>query len=223
MISHKTKVRFLLLNALFLNALFLTVSCVAAFSASAAETSLIKNGDFEMMQNGQPQDWSFTSASPEIFKLSFPVEKARGHIAQMDVSSAAMSGYFNQSVAVTPHTNYRLSALARLGSGKILIYLHGGEGVKRLDTRIYVATLEGHPLVPYFWDKKWLEGSTSTPNPNGGLVKSFLANPNQWQPVTIDFNSGELSSIIVSLGAYFESGQYAFDDVSLTALPTSEK
>lgn len=198
-------------------------SAAVNLPATAAPTNLVQNGDFETLQNDQAKNWTFSSANPENFKLSLPVEKERGHVARMDVSSAVMSGYFSQTVAVTPHTDYRLSALARLNEGKILVYLHGNSGAAKLDTRIYVESLQGNPLVPLFWDTKWIQGSTSTPNPNKGLVRTFLAEPNAWQPVALDFNSGELSSITVSLGAYFERGQYAFDDVSLVALPHSEK
>jgi hypothetical protein len=205
--------RFLLPGALILAAMTLP--------ASAAQTNLVQNGDFEDLQNDQAKNWSFSSANPEIFKLSFPTEKTRGHIAQMDVSSAVMSGYFNQSIAVQPHTDYRFSALTRLSGGKILIYLHGGQDKTSLDTRIYVESLQGNPLVPLFWDRKWIQGSASTPNPGKGLVRTFLADVGVWQPVALDFNSGELSSVTVSLGAYFESGQYAFDDVSIVALPAT--
>lgn len=178
--------------------------------------NLIANGNFDQIKDGQANGWTFSSANPEIFKLSYPQKKDQGSVAQMDVSSAVMSGYWGQTIALKPHTDYHFSALAQMNKGEILIFLHGGADKTKIDTRIYVQTMEGNPLVPLFWDKKWIEGSSGYPNPNGGLVRTFLADPGKWEPVSIDFNSGELTSITVSLGAYFKAGQYQFDDVSVT-------
>lgn len=193
--------------------------CFHNQAANADAPNLIGNGTFDQVKNGEAANWGFSSANPEIFALSFPSEKDQGNVARMDVSSAVMSGYFNQNITLKPHTNYRFSGLAKLNKGKILIYIHGGADKTKVDTRIYVQTLQGNPLVPWFWEKKWIEGSSGYPNPNGGLVRTFLADPGIWQPVSIDFNSGELTQITVSLGAYFEVGQYEFDDVSVTEIP----
>lgn len=196
--------------------------CLRTLPASADVPNLIKNGDFEQVQNNQAASWGFSTAKPEIFTLSFPNEAGHGNVARMDASSAVMSGYFNQTVTLKPHTDYHFSALTQMNQGEILIFIHGGADNTKLDTRIYVQTLQNNPLVPLFWDRTWIEGSSGYPNPNGGLVRTFLADPGQWEPVSIDFNSGELTSISVSLGAYFEAGQYQFDDVSLTEIPSAK-
>ena len=190
--------------------------------AQADAPNLITNGNFDQIKDGQAVGWTFSSANPEIFKLSFPQEKDQGNVAKMDVSSAVMSGYLGQTITVKPHTNYRLSALAQLNQGSILIFIHGGANKTKIDTRIYIQTMEGNPLVPWFWDRKWIQGSSGFPSRDLGLVRNYLADPGKWEPVSIDFNSGELTSVTVSLGAYFKAGQYQFDDVSVTELP-SEK
>jgi len=190
---------------------------------SLADTqNLVTNGNFEQIEKDQATGWNFSTAKPEIFKLSFPQVKEQGNVAQMDVSSAAMSGYLGQTITVKPHTNYRLSALAQMNKGSILIFIHGGADKTKLDTRIYIQTLEGNPLVPWFWDRKWIQGSSGFPHRELGLVRNFLADPGKWEPVSIDFNSGELSSVTVSLGAYFKAGQYQFDDVSVTEVPAAK-
>lgn len=186
--------------------------------APAAPVELVKNGDFEILAESKARDWTFSTAKPENFTVTFPAVAPRGQVAQMNVSSAEMSGYFNQTIALQPQTQYRLTALAKLDSGKALIYLHGGSGAEKLDTRIYVETLKNHPLVPWFWKKEWVAGSSGFPHRGLGLVRNFLAEPGKWQPVSITFNSGNLKSVTVSLGAYFEAGIYQFDDVSITAI-----
>lgn len=196
--------------------------CLLRSPANADMLNLIQNGGFDKIENNQAAGWNFSTAKPEIFTLSFPNETGHGNVARMDVSSAAMSGYFNQTVTLKPHTNYHFSALAQMNQGEILIFIHGGADNAKIDTRIYVQTLKDNPLVPLFWDRKWIEGSSGYPNPNGGLVRTFLADPGQWEPVSIDFNSGELTSAAVSLGAYFEAGQYQFDDVTLTEIPAAK-
>lgn len=194
------------------------MSFLLILPVEADAPNLIANGNFDQIKDNQAAGWTFSSANPEIFKLSYPQEKDQGNVARMDVSSAVMSGYLGQTIPLKPHTDYHFSALAQMNKGKILIYIHGGASQTKIDTRIYVQTIEGNPLVPWFWDKKWMEGSSGYPNPNGGLVRTFLAEPGQWEPVSIDFNSGELTSVTVSLGAYFEVGKYQFDDVSVTEI-----
>jgi hypothetical protein len=196
--------------------------CFLTLPAHADAPNLISNGNFDQIKDNQADDWNFSSAKPEIFKLSFPQEKDHGNVAQMDVSSAVMSGYFNQAITVKPHTNYQFSALTQMNKGSILIFIHGGADKTKLDTRIYIQTLEDNPLVPWFWDKRWIEGSSGFPNRELGLIRNFVADPGKWEPVSIDFNSGELTSVTVSLGAYFKAGQYQFDDVSVTEIPVNK-
>lgn len=194
------------------------LSVLLTLPTRADSPNIIINGNFDQVKDSKATGWNFSSAKPEIFKISFPQEKNHGNVAKMDVSSAVMSGYLGQTITVKPHTNYRLSALAQMNKGSILIFIHGGAKETKLDTRIYINTLENNPLVPWFWDPKWIQGSSGFPNRELGLVRNFLAEPGKWQPVSIDFNSGELTSVTVSLGAYFKAGQYQFDDVSVTEI-----
>ena len=203
-------------------ALCLFCICHSVFAADAGPQELVKNGNFEMLEKDNAANWTFSTAKPDNFDLTFPAEPQRGHVAQMNVASAVMSGYFNQIVPLKSHTNYLLKAQAKLSAGKALIYLHGGSGEEKLDTRIYVEALGTHPLVPWFWKKEWIEGSSGFPHRGLGLVRNFLAGPDQWQPVSIEFNSGTLDSVTVSLGAYFEAGKYQFDDVSITEIPSAK-
>jgi len=196
--------------------------CNSPLTATANPAELVKNGNFEQVKENAATDWNFSTAKPDNFHLAFPTETQRGHVAQMDAASAVMSGYFNQTVQLKPHTDYHFTALAKLSAGKALLYLHGGNGEEKLDTRIYVEAMGTHPLVPWFWKKEWIEGSSGFPHRGKGLVRNFLAEANQWQPVSIDFNSGALDKVTVSMGAYFEAGNYQFDDVSIIELPAKE-
>lgn len=200
--------------------LFLFSICILGILPAKADVSnLINNGNFTEVKDGRAASWNFSSAKPEIFKLSFPQQPEQGNVAKMEVSSDVMSGYWGQIITVKPHTNYRFSALAQMNTGHILMYIHGGSGETKLDTRIYVLTMGEHPLVPWFWDKQWIQGSSGFPHRGLGLVRNFLAEPGQWEPVSIEFNSGELTRVTVSLGAYFKAGKYLFDDVSVVEIP----
>lgn len=183
--------------------------CVLAVSSPSFANSpnLIENGDFERMKDGSPIGWT-APADSEITKASFPVEENRGVLAQVALLRSGDRGaYFGKSVNVEPHTRYRLSLLARMTRGKITVAVTGGTGDNKLNVRVLGEPSTRMPMAPLFWDAQW--------------YKNLIFTVNQWQPVTLEFDSGELTQVAVSFGAYFTAGNYSFDDVSLIKIGPS--
>jgi hypothetical protein len=189
-----------------------------ALSAQADTVNLIQNGDFSKVNNNTIKAQNWNSPSAKSFKVSFPQEAERGTVAHLDVSTGATSGYFIQNIMVKPHTNYHFSALTKIDKGKVLIWIHGDSGKTKLDSRLYVDPITDVSLVPWFWDKKWVEGSSLSSS-----RRYLLAMPGEWEPVSINFNSGDLETVTIAIGAYFQAGRYEFDDVSVTEIPTTTK
>jgi hypothetical protein len=176
----------------------------AALPLRADAPNLITNGNFEQMKDGLPVGWS-TPNTPGLARNAFPTEPERGQFAQVELLRSGDKGaYFGQSVKVKPHTRYRLSLLARLNKGKITAAVGGGTGENKLSVRVLGEPSTRMPMAPLFWDADWYKNL------------SFVAN--QWRPVSLEFDSGELTQISVAFGAYFTAGTYSFDDVSLVAI-----
>jgi hypothetical protein len=178
-----------------------------ALPLRADAPNLITNGDFEQMKDGVPVGWS-TPSLPGLAQNAFPTEPERGQFAQVELLRSGDKGaYFGQSVKVVPHTRYRLSLLARMNKGKITVAVGGGTGENKLSVRLLGEPSTRLPMTPLFWDADWYKNL------------SFVAN--QWRPVSLEFDSGELSHIAIAFGAYFTAGNYSFDDVSLVEIGPS--
>jgi hypothetical protein len=181
-------------------ALAASVCLLATISANAAPQNLITNGNFEQVKNDQAAGWNVPH-NPDVVENSFPIEKDFGHVALIRfLTWDAHGAYFTQSVAVKPHTQYRFSLKARMDTGNIRIAISGGDGKDKVNVVEYgrAAHLSMYPL---FWDEAW--------------SKYLVFTPNEWRPMTIDFNSRNATSVYVSFGAYQRAGTYSFDDVSL--------
>jgi hypothetical protein len=197
-----------------------SASIVLILPVRADQINLIKNGDFSQIKKGQAESWYTGTERPDDFQDTFPSEAGHGNVAQMVTTSGVVSTYFTQKITVKPHTNYRFSALSRVDQGMALIWIYGGGSKDKLDNRTYVQLQKYFPLFPGFWNQAWLEGSSksSQPQPVPLRVFTVLTQPGQWQPVSMNFNSGNLTSMTVSLGSYFAMGRYLFDDVSVTEI-----
>jgi len=176
------------------------ICLMAVAPAHAAPQNLIVNGDFEQIKNGQASGWNVT-ANSDVVKSTFPTEKNFGHVALTQFRKwDAHGAYFTQSVTVKPHTQYRLSLKARMDTGNIRFAISGGEGEEKVNAVEY-GRASHLSMYPFFWDEAW--------------AKYLVFTPNEWRTVTIDFNSGNATSVAVSFGAYQRAGTYSFDDVSL--------
>ena len=81
--------------------------------------------------------------------------------------------------------------------------ISGGDGEDKVSVVKYGRT-SYLSMYPFFWDESW--------------SKYLVFTPNEWRDVTIDFNSGNATSVSVSFGAYQRAGTYSFDDVSLVEI-----
>jgi len=181
--------------------LFSSAICLLAispvFADAPAPQNLITNGNFEQIKDGQAVGWSATKV-PDLIQSDFPEETNRGHFAEIELLKSGNKGaYFGQSVKVEPHSHYRLSLLARMNEGKITIAVGGNKLSERLLGQVHTRLT----MFPLFWNEDW--------------SKYLVFNANQWRPVNLEFDSGELTQVTVSFGAYFTKGVYSFDDVSL--------
>lgn len=189
----KTK-RFLIAPALLL---------AAVLPLRADMPNLVTNGDFEQMKDGAPVGWTAPNL-PGLAQNAFPSEPERGQFAQVELLRTGDKGaYFSQSVQVKPHTRYRLSLLARLNTGKITVAAIGlgKDGANKLNLRLLGEPRTRMPMAPVFWDADWYQ--------------NLIFTANQWRPVALEFDSGELTQVYITFGAYFTAGTYGFDDVSL--------
>ncbi len=182
-------------------------SCVCLMAATvcnAAPQNVVTNGNFEQITKGEPLGWTVTE-NPDLIKSRYPVENGRGHVAQIELERwDAHGAYFGQSVVVKPHTRYRFSLNACMNTGNIRIGISGGEG----DDKVNIAQFgrAAHlSMYPLFWDEEW--------------SKYLVFSPNEWRPVTIDFDSGNATNLYISFGSYQRKGIYSFDDVSLVEVP----
>jgi hypothetical protein len=179
------------------------ICLIAIAPANAAPQNLITNGNFEQVKNGQAADWNVTE-NPGVVENSFPTEKSFGHIALTKfLKWDAHGAYFTQSVTVKPQTQYRLSLKARMDTGNIRFAVSGGDGEDKVNVVEY-GRASHLSMYPFFWDEAW--------------SKYLVFEPNEWRPVTINFNSGNATSVYVSFGAYQRAGTYSFDDVSLVEI-----
>jgi hypothetical protein len=184
-------------------ALAISVCLLATISANAAPQNLITNGNFEQVKNGQATGWNVTE-NPGVVETSFPTEEGFGHVALTKfLKWDAHGAYFTQSVTVKPHTQYRLSLKACMNTGNIRFAASGGEGDDKVNVVEY-GRASHLSMYPFFWDEAW--------------SKYLVFEPNEWRTVTIDFNSGNATSVYVSFGAYQRAGTYSFDDVSLVEI-----
>lgn len=179
-----------------------TIRGVRADAVKTDETNLIVNGDFEQMTKGAPNGWEILEGTFGS-TASFPSEEGRGNTGCIAIQQNGKKGaYLAQWVNLEPHQNYRLSMQAKMTGGK-LTFAAGNTG---LNIRMFGESSEELPMAPWFWDESWLN---SVP---------FV--PGQWRAVSVDFNSADVTKVLVTLGGFFARGTYYFDDVKLVKIPS---
>jgi hypothetical protein len=170
-----------------------------AISVRAEEQNLVRNGDFERVTNGTADYWKFAAGGKDD-AASFPLEKDKGHVGQVETVSGSGISYLSQSIKLEPNQKYRLTLLAKLDGGKISFAI----GAKGLNRRI-VGTTEDSPMAPWFWDESWLD--------------TLRFAPGEWRSASMEFDSGEVKQILLTLGGYYSTkGVFSFDDVKLVKI-----
>ncbi|HCU37537.1 MAG TPA: hypothetical protein DGT21_19520 [Armatimonadetes bacterium] len=164
--------------------------------------NLLRNPGFETITDAGPEHWSFSTARPDNFALSWEGPARTGeHCAALTAHTNVMSGYWGQIVPVDAGA-YLLRGHYRLVSGRMLIYAHGTNKDRQpsvgVDERYYAGALQGHWLVPVFIPPEALAGMALD-----GYEPFRL-------PVTIPEG---LPALTISLGMYFTPGELAFDDI----------
>lgn len=164
--------------------------------------NLLQNPGFEQVNDTGPEHWSFSTARPDNFALSWDGPARTGeHCAALKAHTNVMSGYWYQSVPVEAKA-YLLRGHFRLVSGRMLIYAHGANKDRQpsvgVDERFYAGALQGHWLVPVFIPPEALAGMA----------------PDGYEPFRLPVTIPEgLPALSISLGMYFTPGELAFDDI----------
>jgi hypothetical protein len=170
-----------------------------AIAVQAQEQNLVRNGDFEQVTNGVADQWKFKAGGKDD-AAHFPLEQNKGHVGQVQTVSGSGISYLSQSIKLEPHQRYRLSLRAKLSDGKISFAI----GAKGLNRRI-VGTTEDSPMTPWFWDEEWLD--------------TLRFAPGEWRTAGLEFDSGEVPQILLTLGGYYSTkGTFSFDDVQLVKI-----
>ncbi len=164
--------------------------------------NLIQNPGFETGADNQPTGWRFSTARPEIFDEAWADGGNSGdHSARVTANSAEMSGYWSQTVEVSPK-RYVFSGNFRLAAGRILVYANAASRAVdppvEINQRFYAGTVRGHWLVPVFIPPEALTGADEV----------------TYQPFRMVFDVPEgITHAALNLGMYFEAGEVWFDDV----------
>ena len=185
----------------YLQKVLLSLCCLTAIAtlaqpASSQDNNLIKNGNFEKLTNGAADHWDILEGAAGNV-ADYPVESGKGHIGHVKSANSTKNAYLSQWVNLETNQDYRLSMKAKMNRGK-LTFAIGSNG---LNKRMYGELKEELPMSPWFWDETWL---ASLPFEAG-----------KWREVTMEFNSGEIKRVLLTLGGFFSQGEYAFDDITL--------
>jgi len=193
---------------------FLVTICLATTSASWPATvtvtadpplpvpNIIADPGIEQ-GDAAPPNWRFTTATPDNFSSGIADGGRSGRCLWLEAKSGVMSGYWNQTTTVQPGRTYVYKGFYRLGSGKLLAYVHGGVRLEdgraaAVDQRFYQGTMRGHWLTPVFLPPDALGGP----------------DPATWYPFSLTVAVPEaVTAVTLSLGLYFQAGEVWFDDL----------
>lgn len=168
-----------------------------------AAANLVQNPDMEQVRDGEPDEWSFSTAVPENFDVGWAEGAGREGSAALHVLAhdKVMSGYWNQAVQAPPGT-YLFRGWYRTVSGRMLMRAHGSNDDIQppvgVDARTYHGSSVASFLVPVFIPREALTGPE----------------PDTYYPfaVRVEVPDG-LETIALSMGMYFTPGEAWFDDV----------
>ena len=110
----------------------------------------------------RPEGWKISLMAEEVFNVRYTGNGTPGAIVEIESLGSDYSGYINQYVKVEPGSWYRIRVTTRMLKGRGLIWVYGyGRDGKQVfyDKRKYLHTFVGHPLVPRFVRKEYMNGT----------------------------------------------------------------
>jgi len=164
--------------------------CLLVFTISGvvlAEKNLLKNGNFEEVQNGKPVAWAFAyrlGDEKEALSLDEHDPHEGKYSARIVHNNQDSYNTISQSLKVEPGQDYVLTAYVRAENIKAKA---GGIGA-----RVFVGDEKGNTLA-------------------AGIVSAH----GKWHLVTVKFNSKTNKNVGISLYLHQASGKVWFDDVKL--------
>ncbi len=155
-----------------------------------------------------PEHWTISLMAKEVFNVRYTNRGSPDATVEIESLGSDYSGYINQTVPVEPNCWYRISVTVRLlkGRGLIRAYGYGADGKQVFyDKRKYLYTFVGHPLVPDFIPKEYMNGSDD----------------DSWRVETLDIYTGASKGrkppvkVRVSAGVYFATTRILFKNFEM--------
>ncbi|MCK5805810.1 MAG: hypothetical protein KAI66_23465 [Lentisphaeria bacterium] len=184
------------------------------FSADTAKKPVIKLSENlfinpDLARGGDtPDGWKISLMAKEVFNVRYKNKGTSAATVEIESLGADYSGYINQNVKVEPNCWYRIKVTTRLLKGRGLIWVYGyGKDGKQVfyDKRKYLHTFVGHPLVPHFVRKEYMNGTDD----------------DSWRVEVLDIYTGATKGqeppvkIRVSAGVYFATTRIVFKNLEI--------
>lgn len=187
----------------------MTAVILGGCAATGLAGNLLKNPDFSDKDNYM-KDWKLTTMCDQVFDLSY---NKQGNFVDLESSGTEYSGYLNQVVPVKPDTKYLLRVTIRQLKGRALLWIVGLDknqqpvGYQRTK---WLTSFVGHPLIPNFVRKEYVQGSDNT----------------DWRVEELEFvtnkpekSKEELAFVRVNVGVYFSTGKIQVKKIELIPQP----
>ena len=196
--------------------LSLAIASAGAAEKPAVELSgnLFVNPDLAKGTH-MPEGWNISLMAQEVFNVRYSGGGSPEATVEIESLGSDYSGYLNQYVAVEPDSWYRIKVTTRLlkGRGLIWVYGYGSDGKQVFyDKRKYLHTFVGHPLVPHFVRKEYMNGTDD----------------DSWRVEVLDIYTGATKGqeppvkIRVSAGVYFATTRILFKDLEICRIEKPE-
>ena len=156
----------------------------------------------------RPEGWQISLMAEEVFNVRYTAKGSAEAAVEIESLGSDYSGYLNQRVTVEPNSWYRVEVTTRLlkGRGLIWVYGYGADGKQVFyDKRKYLHTFVGHPLVPHFVPKEYMNGTDD----------------DSWRIEVLDIYTGATKgqappvTLRVSAGVYFATTRIKFKSLEI--------
>ncbi len=162
-----------------------------------------------------PEGWNISLMAEEVFNLRYTGKGTPEAAVEIESLGSDYSGYINQYITVEPDSWYRIKVTTRLLKGRGLIWVYGyGKDGKQVfyDKRKYLHTFVGHPLVPHFVRKEYMNGTDD----------------DSWQVEVLDIHTKATKGqkppvkLRVSAGVYFGTTRIIFKNFEICKIEKPE-
>lgn len=190
------------------------INAAPADGVSIISENLLKNSDFS---NGKdfPDDWNQMLTSPDVFNVEWHHNTKEGNYIYFESLGPDYSGYIMQKVQVKKGAWYRIKVCLSHSRGRGLIWVCGYDNNNKpmlFDSRKYLSSFVGNPLVPYFVRKELMSGTDD----------------DSWRDVIFDFKNsddkGQIQPSIlrIAVGIYFTTAKMRIKSIEMWEIKKGE-